>query len=178
MKVLAIGASTSSKSINRIFANYVANLIPSAVVTDYNLSHLSLPIYSMDEEETNGIPEVIRQFNREIENHDAIVLSLAEHNGSYAAAYKNIFDWASREQYKVWAGKPLFLLSTSPGTRGGASVLAAAKVTYPYLGANIKASYSLPSFYDNFTDGRLANPELKASLDEAIKSFLKGASGN
>ena len=172
MKILAMGASTSSSSINRVFANYVANLIPNALVTDLDLRQYSLPLYSVDEEEKNGIPLQVSHFINQIETHDKIVISLAEHNASFAVGYKNITDWASRVKYKLWSEKPLLLLSTSPGARGGASVMAAASGAYPYLGANVKACFSLPSFMENFQNGKVVNPDYKAKIDSAIRCFL------
>jgi len=123
MKVLAFGASTSSKSINRQFANYAASKIPDADVTELDLRSLDLPIYSADEEEANGPPADAQKFVDTIRDHDVLVVSLAEHNGSYTAAFKNLYDWASRIENKVWADKPMLLLSTSPGGRGGAPVM-------------------------------------------------------
>ena len=115
MKILAFGASTSSKSINRRLAVFAARQVPGAEVTELDLRDFDLPIYSMDEETTNGVPEGASRFLALIESHDAVVVSLAEHNGSYTAAFKNLYDWASRQQGKVWNGRPMLLLSTSPG---------------------------------------------------------------
>lgn len=172
MKILAFGASTSSTSINRQFANHVAALVPSAEVTQLDLNNFSLPIYSEDEENANGVPEGAKAFRAMIEGHDGLVVSLAEHNGSYTAAFKNLYDWTSRLEKKVWADKPMLLLSTSPGGRGGASVMAAAEATFARMGADLKATFSLPSFHDNFSaeDG-VTDPELAAKLAEAIASF-------
>ena len=44
----------------------------------------------------------------------------------------------------------MLLMSTSPGARGGASVLESAKELFPSSGAVIKATFSLPSFQQNF----------------------------
>ena len=140
MKLLAFGASTSSTSINRQLANFAANQVADAEVTDLDLSQFSLPIYSSDEEEANGIPADARAFKDLITSHDGIVVSLAEHNGSYAAAFKNLYDWVSRIDQSVWADKPMLLLSTSPGGRGGMTVMEAAKATFPRMGADLKAS--------------------------------------
>ena len=140
MKLLAFGASTSSTSINRQLANFAANQVADAEVTDLDLSQFSLPVYSSDEEEANGIPADARAFKDLITSHDGIVVSLAEHNGSYAAAFKNLYDWVSRIDQSVWADKPMLLLSTSPGGRGGMTVMEAAKATFPRMGADLKAS--------------------------------------
>ncbi len=171
MKILSLGASTSSASINRQLANYAAHKVTGAVVTELDLRSLNVPIYSSDEEQSNGIPADAQRFLDSIRDHDALVLSLAEHNGSYTAAFKNLYDWTSRLEQKLWSGKPMLLLLTSPGPRGGASVMEAAKATFPRMGAELKASFSLPSFYDNFTDGEISNQALASALESAINSL-------
>ncbi|MFT5470539.1 MAG: chromate reductase [Verrucomicrobiales bacterium] len=172
-KILAFGGSTSSSSINRTFAAHAAGLVPDAEITVLDLRELSLPIYSSDEEEANGAPPDAQRFLDAIRESDGVVVSLAEHNGSYAAAFKNIYDWASRIEQKVWADKPMLLLSTSPGGRGGATVLEAGKATFPRMGANLIASMSFPSFYDNFQDGSVIDADLSAELRTAVEAFAQ-----
>lgn len=170
MKILSFGASTSSKSINRQFANYVANLREGAVVTDLDLSTFDLPIFSEDEETENGIPSSVGEFLSMIREHDAMVISMAEHNGSYTAAFKNLYDWSSRAEYQVWGEKPMLLLATSPGARGGQTVLEAASQTFPRMGAELVGSYALGNFYDVFKEGELndeqAVEELRALVNK------------
>jgi len=174
MKILSFGASTSSKSINRQLARYAAGLVPNATVTDLDLRTLSLPLYSSDEEEANGAPAAAQTFLDLIREHDAVVVSLAEHNGSYAAAFKNLYDWASRIEGKLWAGKPMLLLSTSTGGRGGATVIEAGKATFPRMGADLKASFSLPSFHENFSpEGGVLDAELAAQLQAAVAELSR-----
>ena len=96
-----------------------------------------------------------------LSNYDGFVVSLAEHNGSYAAVFKNIFDWTSRIDRKVFKDKPLLLMASSPGGRGGASVLETAANTFPHLGGNVVAKFSLPNFYDNFKDDKLDELRIK-----------------
>lgn len=173
MKTLVLGASTSSQSINRKLALYAASLIPGVETTDLDLRSYTLPIYSSDEEETNGIPPDAKAFIETISAHEAIIVSLAEHNGSYAAAFKNLYDWASRHESNVWAGKPMLLLSTSPGGRGGATVLESAKATFPRMGADIKASFSLPSFYENFDNEKGISDSMHLELLQNAAAKLK-----
>ena len=172
MKILAFGASTSSQSINRQFARYAASQVAGASVTDLDLRTLELALFDVDREERDGHPAAAQQFLELIRSHDAVVVSLAEHNGSYAAAFKNLYDWASRIEQKVWAGKPMLLLSTSPGGRGGATVLEAGKATFPRMGADLRASFSLPSFYDNFdSEGGIKQDTLARGLTAAISAL-------
>ncbi|MDA7920475.1 NAD(P)H-dependent oxidoreductase [Verrucomicrobiales bacterium] len=171
-KMVVLGGSTSSSSINRQLANHAAGLIPSAEVTDLDLRKFDLPIYSSDEEEANGIPAAAQEFKRLIESHGGIVLSLAEHNGSYSAAFKNLYDWVSRIDTKVWSEKPMLLMATSPGGRGGATVLEAAKATFPRMGAELKATFSPPSFYDNYSaEEGITSEEHKRELAQAVSAF-------
>ena len=174
MKILAFGATTSSTSINRKLANFAARLVPEADVTELDLRDYQLPIYSTDLEESEGIPTDAQNFVDAIKKHDAVVVSLAEHNGSYTAAFKNLYDWASRIEKEVWSEKPMLLLATSPGTRGGATVMAAAKETFPRMGADLKASFSLPSFYNNFSDkDGITDAEFARQLTEAVTKLVQ-----
>jgi len=59
----------------------------------------------------------------EVLKADALLISYAEHNGNYSAAYKNLYDWASRIDAKVFQGKPTVVLATSPGPGGRRSTL-------------------------------------------------------
>lgn len=149
-KILAIGASSSRQSINQQLANYVASQVKGAEVNLLDLNDYEMPIYSIDREKEGGIPALAQEFKQQIEESDAIVLSLAEHNGTYTTAFKNILDWVSRLEGKLWGEKPMFLLASSPGGRGGKTVLDLAKTYLPFMGADITSSFSLPSFYNNF----------------------------
>jgi hypothetical protein len=66
----------------------------------------------------------------------------------------------------------MLLLATSPGIRGGSSVLEIANKRFPFQGGIVKGSFSLPSFNDNFDDkDGIKNPELKKQLLEIIHSI-------
>jgi len=170
MKLLAFAASSSRKSINKQLVTYAASLVEGAEVEVLDLNDYELPLFSVDREAELGHPELAKAFLSRIAASDALVISFAEHNGSYSAAYKNLFDWSSRNAPKVFQDKPMVLLSTSPGARGGASVLAAATDSAPRFGGHVKASLSIPSFHENFDveRGTLRNKELQAKLIEAV----------
>ena len=108
-----------------------------------------------------------------IAKSDGLIISFAEHNGSYTAAYKNIFDWCSRIEPKVYQMKPMVLLATSPGARGASNVLAAAVQSMPRFNGIVKASLSIPSFYDNFDDekNQITHEALNQQLRDSV-SYL------
>jgi len=173
MQLLVIGGSNSKESINRTFALYTASLFSDVNITVLDISQTDVVIYSLDYEKENGIPSRILQIAEQIDHSDFIVLSLAENNSSFNAGFKNIFDWVSRiKDRKVFNNKPMLLMATSPGARGGANVLAHAGSIFPYAGAIIKATFSLPSFYQNFDHEKgIVNEELLNSLKQIIKNI-------
>ena len=170
-KIIAIGGSNSPSSINRTFAGYTANLLPNVDVEVFDLSSCTLPLYHPSLEAESGIPEAAKAFDLLISSADGIVLSMAEHNGIHTAAFKNLWDWASRIDQKLCKNKPMLMMAASPGGRGGANVLGVTRTLIPHYGGNVIAEFSLPSFHDNFQDGRLVNEELSSALNTQLDLF-------
>ena len=173
MKIIAFGGSPSKNSINKKLATYAAHLFENAEVEVLDLNDFQMPLFSVDIEATIGQHELAKAFLAKIAEADILVVSLAENNGNYSAAFKNVFDWCSRINVKVFQQKPMLLMATSDGKRGGASVLEIAKNALPRYGADIKATFSLPSFYDNFDveKGEISNQELDKQLREIVRNF-------
>ena len=170
MNIVAFGASTSTTSINKALATFAASLVESAKVTVLDLNDYQVPLFSEDCEKTVGQPSSAKQFLADLSHADALVISFAEHNGHYPAAFKNLFDWATRINREVYQHKPAVYLATSPGPGGGASVLAAATKSAPFFGGDVRASVSIPRFYDNFdlSKGEITNPDLLVQVKEAV----------
>lgn len=171
-KLLVFAGSNSSQSINRALATYASLQLEGFTKIALDLNDFAMPIYSADIESTDGIPEPAKAFVAEIETCDGIILSLAEHNGSYSAAFKNVYDWASRVKQDLWSNKPMLLMATSPGKRGGANVLGAASGYFPHMGGNITATFSLPSFNTTFDKANgITDADLKAAFDASLAKF-------
>ncbi|WP_440874540.1 NADPH-dependent FMN reductase [Thalassotalea sp. PLHSN55] len=150
MKLLAFAATSSSKSINKQLAGYAASLHTDAEIELLDINDYEMPLFSEDKEQALGQPQQAKDFFNKITQADALIISFAEHNGSYTAAYKNLFDWTSRIEQKLFQNKPMVLLATSPGPGGANTVLTAATTSAPYFAGDVKGSLSIPSFYDNF----------------------------
>jgi len=150
-KVLTIGASNSKNSINRQFAVWAVGQIKGAELVGVDLNDFEMPIYSQDREQENGIPQLAKDFKSLVTQSDGIIISFAEHNGNYSVAFKNILDWMSRLGRPFWSDKPMLLLATSPGRRGGKGVLEIAERTLPHQGGVVAGSFSLPDFNQNFS---------------------------
>lgn len=173
MKILAFAASNSRKSINKQLINYATTLLSGHKVDIVDINDYQMPIYSSDLEEAHGIPDEASRFLKKIEDADALLISYAEHNGNYTVAFKNLFDWASRENQKVYQGKSIVMLSTSPGPGGAKSVLSLATGSAHFFNGEVKASLSIPSFYDNFDQEtcELKNSELVSQLKTVLAAL-------
>ncbi|MGH1541551.1 MAG: NADPH-dependent FMN reductase [Arenicella sp.] len=175
MKVLAFAASNSLQSINKKLVTYASSLINDADIDILDINDYEMPLYSIDREENEGIPDLAHQFYAKIGNADALLISYAEHNGSYTAAYKNLYDWTSRIDMKVFQNKPTLLLATSPGPGGARNVLSTAVNSAPHFGAELVADLSVASFYDNFDveSATVSDPTIATQLNNAISKLTQ-----
>jgi Predicted flavoprotein len=161
MRILAFAGSNSRQSINRKFVIHTTSFFKEHDITLLDLNDFEMPLFSVDREANDGYPERAYKLIDHISEADLIILSLAEHNGSYTVAFKNVMDWCSRTNSKFLQNKPMFLMSTSPGGFGGGNVMNAAIARLPRLGADVLTTFSLPSFYQNFDqEAGISNPEL------------------
>lgn len=143
MKILAFAATNSRTSINRALIDFASSrlqtqILPGAEIEVVDLNDYEMPIYSSDRETEEGIPAKAQAFFDKIGAADAVLVSFAEHNGSTTAAWKNIFDWMSRIEMKLWQGKPMVMLAATPGPRSGAGVLGGQEMMAPFFGADLR----------------------------------------
>lgn len=169
MKIVAFGASSSKHSINKQFAIFTANQFDNADIEVLDLNDFPLPLFSVDLESEKGVPENAKQFYFKLQTADLIIISLSEHNGTYTAIFKNLFDWVSRYKVNMFTGKKMFLLSTSIGIRGGLGTMEAALSRFPRHGAEILAHFSLPKFHEYFDSiNGITNEESKGSFNKNL----------
>ena len=171
--IIAFAGSNSKSSINKQLVVYAASLLEDTNAEILDLNNFELPIYSIDLERELGYPENAKEFLSKIKESDGIIISLAEHNGAYTAVFKNLLDWLSRIEGKTFYGKPMLLMATSNGARGGRSVLDIASSRFPRHDAVLVAEFSLPGFQNNFSNGQIINEELNGQLKDAVKTLEK-----
>lgn len=172
-KILAFTGSNHSKSINRQLLKFALELMDkrSFEITEIDLRDYSPVMLSLDEEKQNGLPEETQKLHALMQDFDGYMIASPEHNCSVPAFLKNITDWLSRKELKFFKEKPVLLLSTSQGARGGKSNLGALEEGYPRFAAKVTGAYSLPSFSGNFRDGKIINEEELKLLKKHISKF-------
>ncbi|MGJ8547341.1 MAG: NADPH-dependent FMN reductase [Sulfitobacter sp.] len=184
-KIVAFAGSNSTQSINKRLVAHAADVLNDSVSggvdTDLlDLNDYEMPIYS-PERQAAGIPPQAQAFFHKIGNADALLISLAEYNGSYATAFKNIFDWCSRIDMAMFQKKPVLVMATSPGPGGGQHVHSAAMGAFPFYGADVVAGFQFGPFGEHFDveTGCLTSEDKVAELQTAVnvlKAALDGAS--
>lgn len=174
MNMLAFAATNSRNSINRVLIDHATarlrEIAPATEIATLDLNDHEMPIYSIDRERADGIPAPARAFFERIGAADAVLVSFAEHNGFVTAAWKNVFDWMSRIEMKLWQGKPVAMLAATPGPRAGANVLASQEMLAPHFGADLRGTLGIGRWADAWDAGqaRLTRPEDIAALDEVL----------
>jgi len=184
MRILAFAATNSSRSINRKLVDHAIDRLVAAgadadiTVETIDLRDFEMPIYSIDREEEGGIPQPARDFHQAIASADGVLIGLAEHNGNVTSAYKNLYDWTSRIEQRVYQDTPTVLLATSPGPGGGASVLGLAAASAPYIGQELLGTLSIPAFASSVDHdtGAPHDPGQRAELDRLVEALLTAAS--
>lgn len=170
-KILAFAGSNSSTSINHTLITHVTNRIQGHEIKVIKLRDFDIPVYSQDHEKERGFPIDINVLKNLIDEHDALVISVNEHNASVSAFFKNIIDWLSRLDRSFLTGKKILLMSTSPGARGGASALEYSKGIFVRFGGKVVESFSFPSFKENLIDNKVQNEVLDMGIEDVLTTF-------
>lgn len=174
MKILAFGASNSLQSINQQFAIWAAQQAPGATVETLSIHDYELPIYSPEREKEMGQPALVQSFLSRIREADALVISFAEHNGSYTAAWKNLSDWLSRTERKFLYGKPVLLLATSIGAGGAKGVLQQAQTMAKYINGDTLDAISLPEFHAHYDmpTQQVRHPDVVTRVQNTMQELM------
>lgn len=171
-QIIAFGASNSKASINKTFATFAGSQLEGIDLEVLDLNDFKLPLYSIDDQVETGIPQAALSFFDKIKKSDGIIVSLAEYNGLHTVAFKNLWDWISRiEGMSIWGGKPMLLLSTSPSRKEANYVTKVSLELFPAFGANIIASFVLPSFNHFFKEDKIVEEKYALKFQSELQKF-------
>ncbi|MFM5953210.1 MAG: NADPH-dependent FMN reductase [Novosphingobium sp.] len=177
MKIGLMAGSTRTGSYNRQVLELAARDLAARghAVTQIDLAKLPLPIFAADDE-VAAFPDNARTLKRLLQAQDALLIAAPEYNGSLPPLLKNAIDWASRptdgEAPMAWVafrGKPVAILSASPGTGGGMRMQQHLRQILSLLQAVvIPAQFALPQAHLVLADGTLADPLSKQILADTL----------
>lgn len=118
MHILGIAGSLRSNSFNAAALRACQPLLPSGVTLEI-ADIASVPLYNEDVYQ-QGFPAPVQMLREKIATADALLIATPEYNYSIPGVLKNAIDWASRPPSQPFDGKPIALMSASPGALGGA----------------------------------------------------------
>jgi chromate reductase len=82
----------------------------------------AVPVLDADVLAASGLPPPVAALRERIARADGVLIATPEYNFSVPGGLKNLIDWVSRGADQPLAGKPVAILSASPGPLGGARV--------------------------------------------------------
>jgi len=152
-------ASTNTQLIRHAAEIYAADT--------FVIGDLNLPLYNGDLEEAEGIPTSVQTLADQIAAADAVIIATPEYNKSISGVLKNALDWVSRTDGKVWADKPVAIMSAAAGRAGGERAQFALRLCLMPFGPNLLQGPEvlIGSNFDEFDDaGRLTSDRYVATL--------------
>lgn len=111
--------SLRSGSFHRALAAALPELAPSGVTITLLGSVGDIPHYNADVQ-AKGFPGAVNDMAGAIAAADGVVVVTPEYNYSVPGVLKNALDWLSRLPSTPFAGKPVSIMSGSPGPIAGA----------------------------------------------------------
>ena len=175
LRVLVVGASLSSTSLNNRLAAFTAKLVTDKGGTsDFaTIDEFDCPFFDHDLQVETGIPVGAHRFCERLKAADALIVASPEYNASMPAGIKNLIDWVSRFRPQPFNGKQTLLMSASPSMVGGNRGLWALRIPFEHLGTRVYPDmFSLAQAHQAWDGDNLKDAELRQRLDRTLGCFL------
>jgi chromate reductase len=174
MRVLAISGSLRDASNSTALLRALREEAPEGVDVVLWDGLKSMPPYDQDDDvfPAPAAPAAFRELVREA---DAVFFATPEYNSSVPGALKNALDWGSRPlATNAFRNKPVAVISSSAGAFGGVWAAAELRKVLGAMGARVvEAELSVGHAHEKLDDeGRLADDDVRAGLDEALQTLL------
>ena len=185
-RILAMSGSSRSGALSIKLRDAAAVALETigATVDVLDLRALDLPLYDGDLEARLGVPDGARRLRDALMQADGVLFVTPEYNGFPTPLELNAWDWLSRlggegdspSGVAVTAGKPLALLSSSPGALGGMRALGLLR---QFLGGTFQMlvlpqQLALARAHEAFDDsGALRDARQQASLKQVTDGLVR-----
>jgi len=120
--IVGMSGSLRKHSINAGLLRAAAEAVPEGCTLAIG-SIKGIPLYNMDVEEAEGIPQVVTDLKDRIAAADGLLMVTPENNNSIPGVFKNALDWISRppaDRPRVFGNLPVGIMGATPGNFGTA----------------------------------------------------------
>jgi chromate reductase, NAD(P)H dehydrogenase (quinone) len=174
IKVLGFAGSLRQGSYNKALLRSAADLVSDDMQLEiFDLE--GIPPFNQDIEQ--NMPDKVKEFKTKIREADAILIATPEYNFSVPGILKNSIDWASRPYGdNPFDGKPVAIMSASPGMLGGANAQFHLRQTcvflnmYPINKPLVIVTFAQDKFDAN---GKLLDNNTKKFLGQLLENLAK-----
>jgi NAD(P)H-dependent FMN reductase len=141
--IALVPGSRRDDSLNVGLARLAAKVMSTRGVRPLvvNLDEYDMPIYDGDCEEAIGVPEAAVRLHDVLVGADAVVFVSPEYNSAPTPLLKNVIDWVTRVSKRPLEGKPVGLMSATPGPGGGVAGLEVLEVIMESLRVELPAAH-------------------------------------
>jgi len=164
--ILGFAGSLRKGSYNKALLRAAMELLPKGARLEiFDLE--GIPVFNQDLE--IKMPEKVKEFKAKIRKADAILIATPEYNCSMPGVLKNAIDWASRPYGdNSFEGKPVAIMSASPGMLGGARAQYHLRQTFVFLNMH---PINKPEIIVSFAHEKIN--ENGRVTDETTRKFIK-----
>jgi chromate reductase len=173
LKILGFAGSLRAGSYNKALLRAAIDLLPEDVTLEI-FDLIGIPAFNQDIE--MDMPTKVKEFKSKIRKADAILIATPEYNYSVPGVLKNAIDWASRPYGdNSFDGKPVALMSASPGMLGGVRAQYHLRQSFVYLnmypvnGPDVIVNFAQQKFDSN---GNLVDDNTKTFLGQLLQNLV------
>ena len=173
LKILGFAGSLRTGSYNKLLLRSAGEMLHNdAILEIFDLA--DIPLYNQDIE--MNMPLKVKEFKSKIREADAILIATPEYNYSVPGVLKNAIDWASRPYGdNSFDGKPVALMSASPGMLGGVRAQYHLRQSFVYLnmypvnGPDVIVNFAQQKFDDK---GNLVDQNTMKFLGQLLRNLV------
>lgn len=177
--IVTIAGSLRKDSFSLKIANALAKLAPASLKLDV-ITPAGISFFNQDIE--GAPPADWLAFREKLQKSNGVLFVTPEYNRSIPGVLKNAIDVASRPYGKSsFLGKPVGIISNSPGLLGGVSAAKHLQNVLPGISGPVlqQPEIYLSSVGDAFdADGNLTKDSLKTVLQQYIDAFAAHVAKN
>ena len=118
IRIAGFTGSLRQGSYNKAALRAAGELMPDG--SELEIVDLADLPFLNEDVEAAGVPVSVEAFKQKLGGADGVLIATPEYNYSIPPVLKNALDWASRGKEPPLYGKPLAIMSASPGMFGGA----------------------------------------------------------